>query len=233
MQNEYASQTSYALARQNALLRSVYNWMMLGLAVSGITAYLTVNSDTMLNFIFGNSYMIWVLFIGEIGLVIALSGAVNKMSAYTASMLFIAFSILNGLTLSSILLIYTTESIATTFFIAGATFGVTSLYGYITKRDLTSWGNFLFMGLIGIIISFVINIFWQNSMFDFLISAIGVFIFVGLTAYDTQKIRRMGEEMGDEDSERVGKIAILGALALYLDFINLFLLLLRFFGRER
>ncbi len=232
MREESFPQSRVGVTQVNALLRSVYNWMMVGLGLSGLTAYLTVNSDAMLNLIFGNGYMIWVLFIGEIGLVIALSGAVSRMSASTAAMLFMLFSVLNGLTLSSILLVYTTRSIATTFFIAGATFGATSLYGYVTKKDLTSWGNFLFMGLLGLIISFVVNIFWQNTLFDLLLSAVGVLIFVGLTAYDTQKIRRMGEEMTGADSDSFGRLAILGALSLYLDFVNLFLMLLRFFGRR-
>lgn len=232
MREESFPQTRMAVTQVNALLRSVYNWMMVGLGLSGLTAYMTVHSDAMLNMIFGNGYMIWVLFIGEIGLVIALSGAVKRMSASTAAMLFMLFSVLNGLTLSSILLIYTARSVATTFFIAGATFGATSFYGYVTKKDLTSWGNFLFMGLLGLIIAFVVNIFWQNTLFDLLLSAVGVLIFVGLTAYDTQKIRQMGEEMTTTDSDSFGRLAILGALSLYLDFVNLFLMLLRFFGRR-
>jgi len=233
MRDEVYSPTSMSAAGQNALLRSVYNWMMLGLFTSAGAAYITIHSETMMQLLFGNSYMLWVLLIAELGLVFAISGAVKSMTAATASILFMLFSALNGLTLSSILLIYTAQSITSTFLITGLTFGATSFYGYVTKKDLTSWGHFLFMGLIGIIIAAVVNIFWQNSMFDLMISFIGIIIFVGLTAYDTQKIRRLGEEIGAQDGEAFGKIAIIGALSLYLDFVNLFLMLLRFFGREK
>lgn len=233
MNEEILQHSTISVTQENALLRSVYNWMMLGLFVSGLAAYFAVNSESMLQLLYGNPFTIWILFIGELGLVFAISGGVQRFSASTASTLFILFSLLNGLTLSAIFLIYTSDSITSTFLVAGLTFGATSFYGYATKRDLTSWGNFFFMGLIGIIIASVINIFWRNSMFDLLISYIGVVIFVGLTAYDTQKIRRMGESIGTADGERMGKIAIMGALALYLDFVNLFLMLLRILGRRR
>lgn len=233
MREAILPQSTLTLTQRNTLVRSVYNWMMLGLFVSGITAFFTIHSESMLQLIYGNPITIWILLIGELGLVFAITGAVGSMSAATASLLFVIFSVLNGLTLSSILLIYTAESISTTFLVTGLTFGATSFYGYVTKKDLTSWGNFLVMGLIGIIIASVANIFWQNSMFDLMISYIGIVIFVGLTAYDTQKIRRLAETIRTSDSEQFGKAAIIGALSLYLDFVNLFLMLLRLFGRRR
>ncbi len=233
MQRNETYVPSLTKVQENTLMRSVYNWMMLGLFISGITAFLASNSVSIRQAIFGNSYMLWVLFILEIGLVVAISGGINRMAASTASGLFLLFSFINGLTLSSIFLIYTSSSIAGTFFITGLTFGTMSVYGYYTKTDLTSWGQFLFMGLIGIIIASVVNFFLHNPMVDWIISFIGVFIFVGLTAYDTQKIRRLGEGMASADSEQFGKLAVIGALSLYLDFINLFLMLMRFFGRGR
>lgn len=227
----YSSPVS--LVRENALLRSVYNWMMVGLFTSGLAAYFTISNDFMMNLIYGNSFVVWILMLGELGLVFAISGAVRNMTSSTASLLFLLFSFLNGLTLSSIFLVYTARSITSVFLVAGVTFGVTSFYGYVTKRDLTSIGHFLFMGLIGIVIASVVNIFWQNSMFDLLLSYVGVLIFVGLTAYDTQRIKQMGAAMGGSENEQFGRLAVVGALSLYLDFVNLFLMLLRIFGRER
>ncbi len=233
MHEEAYYQRSLSKAQENTLLRSVYNWMMLGLCISGFTAYFAANSLGVRQIIFGDSYTIWILFIMELGLVFAISGGINRMTASTASGLFLLFSFINGLTLSSIFLIYTASSIASTFFVTGLTFGTMSAYGYFTKTDLTSWGKYLFMGLIGIIIASVVNMFLHNPAVDWLVSYIGVVIFVGLTAYDTQKIRLLGEKMGAADSEQYGKSAVVGALALYLDFINLFLMFLRIFGRGR
>ncbi|NOY76831.1 MAG: Bax inhibitor-1/YccA family protein [Calditrichaeota bacterium] len=227
----YVQPQPLSAVQENALLRSVYNWMLLGLFISGAVAYVTAHSAGLQQLIFGNSIMIWVLLLGELGLVFAISGGISRMSASTASGLFLLFSFINGLTLSSIFLIYTSSSLATTFFITGLTFGATSFYGYVTKTNLSSIGNYLFMGLIGIIIASVVNIFMRNSMLDLVISYVGILIFVGLTAYDTQKIRRLGETVRQSDTEQFGKIAILGALSLYLDFVNLFLMFLRIFGR--
>ena len=227
--------TQHALTKvqENSLLRSVYNWMMLGLFVSGVTAYFASHSPSIQQIIFGNSVLVWLLFIVELGLVFGISAGVNRMAASTASWLFLLFSFINGLTISSIFLIYTASSITTTFFVTGLTFGAMSAYGYFTKTDLTSWGKYLFMGLIGIIIATIANIFLRNSAVDWIVSYLGILIFVGLTAYDTQKIRRLGENMGAADSEQFGKMAVIGALALYLDFINLFLMFLQLFGRGR
>ncbi len=217
----------------NQLLRSVYNWMMVGLLVSGLTAFMVSHSEQLTHILFGNPYMIWVLFLIELGLVIAISAGINKMDVSTARMLFILFSFVDGLTLAVIFMVYTDTSIASTFFIAAMTFGVMSLYGYFTDTDLSSWGTLLFVGLIGIIIAIVVNFFLQSPVMDWWISVIGVIIFVGLTAYDTQKIKQMGEQMVQESQESLSRVAIVGALSLYLDFVNLFIMLLEFFGNRR
>ncbi len=217
----------------NSLLRTVYNWMMLGLFLSGITALFTANSYTMMQILYGNPMTMWILLFAELGLVFAISGGINRFASSTAAGLFILFSIVNGLTLSSIFIVYSIGTIATTFFVTGLTFGVTSFYGYVTKTDLTSFGKYLFMALIGIVIASVVNIFLHSTSLDWIISYIGVILFVGLTAYDTQKIKRMGEQAMSFGGETYRKIAIIGALALYLDFINLFLFLLRIFGGRR
>ncbi len=217
----------------NILLNSVYHWMMIGLLISGLSAFMVTHSATLLHLLFGNPYMIWVLFLVELGLVIAISAGINKMDVSTARVLFILFSIIDGMTLASIFLIYTEASIVTTFFIAAMTFGVMSLYGYFTDTDLSSWGNLLFVGLLGIIIAIIVNFFLQSPIFEWWISVIGVIIFVGLTAYDTQKIKAMGEAMAGDDQQSLSRVAIVGALALYLDFINLFVMMLEFFGNRR
>jgi FtsH-binding integral membrane protein len=171
---------------------------------------------------------------GELGLVFYLSARIQKIQASTASALFIGYSVLNGLTLSVVFLAYTSSSIAGTFFITAGMFGAMAIYGLVTKRDLSGWGSFLFMGLVGIIIASIVNIFLKSSGMSWMISLIGVFIFTGLTAYDVQRIKTIGEEgIMAQGTEAIGKGAIMGALTLYLDFINLFLMLLRFFGGSR
>ncbi len=218
----------------NVLLKGVYEWMMVGLLVSGLSAFMVVHSATLLHIIFGNPYMIWVLFLIELGLVIAISAGINKMDVSTARVLFILFSVVDGMTLASIFIVYTEASIATTFFIAAATFGVMSLYGYFTDTDLSSWGNLLFAALIGLIIAMIVNFFLQSAAFEWWLSVIGVILFVGLTAYDTQKIKALGEAMAEgNDAQSLGRVAVVGALTLYLDFINLFILMLEFFGNRR
>ncbi len=218
----------------NVLLKGVYEWMMVGLLVSGLSAFMVVHSTTLLHIIFGNPYMIWVLFLIELGLVIAISAGINKMDVSTARVLFILFSVVDGMTLASIFIVYTEASIATTFFIAAATFGVMSLYGYFTDTDLSSWGNLLFAALIGLIIAMIVNFFLQSAAFEWWLSVIGVILFVGLTAYDTQKIKALGEAMAEgSDAQSLGRVAVVGALTLYLDFINLFILMLEFFGNRR
>jgi len=216
------------IVRQNTLVRQVYAWMGCGLALTAIVALITVSSPGLLKAIVGNRLVFYGLMFGELALVFTLAGAINRMSATVATLLFIGYSALNGLTLSVIFLVYTADSIASTFAVSAAMFGAMSVYGYATKKDLTSWGNFLLMGLIGIVIASLVNLFMRNDAASWVISAIGVIVFTGLTAYDTWKIKAMAAE-GAEGR----KPAILGALTLYLDFINLFLMLLRLMGGRR
>jgi FtsH-binding integral membrane protein len=211
-------------------MSQVYAWMTAGLLVTGAVAAYTANSPSVLNLIYGNPITIWILFIAQIGMVVGLSAAIGRLAPGTAIALFIAYAALNGLTLSGIFLVYTRASIAQSFFATAATFGVMSLYGYTTKRDLSTIGNILFMALIGFFIGTIINIFWANSALYWILTYLGIAIFIGLTAWDTQQIKRMSQQARDETSAR--RVAILGALKLYLDFINLFLLLLRIFGRR-
>lgn len=213
------------------LMRKVYTWMALALVITGFTAYYVATTPSLLYLIYSNQVVLWGLIIAELALVIGLSAAINRLSLTTATLLFVLYSVLNGAMLSSVFLIYTTASIANVFFITAGTFGAMAAYGYFTKKDLTSWGRILLMALIGIIIASVVNIFLRNSMFDLVISYIGVAIFVGLTAYDSQKIKEMMLQAPDA-SEQAQKVALLGALTLYLDFINLFLYLLRIFGKR-
>jgi FtsH-binding integral membrane protein len=218
----------------NDFVRSVYNWMGIGLALTGLMAFYVSSSPTTLRLIFGNPIIFFILILAELGMVFAISGMVNRMSAGTATSLFVIYSALNGVTLSFIFLAYTRTSIVSTFFICAGTFIGCSIYGWATKKDLTSWGGFLMMGLIGIIIASLVNIFIKSSAMSIIISYIGVFVFVGLTAYDTQKIKNMAmTQPAGLDNAVVRKGAILGALSLYLDFINLFLMLLRIFGQTR
>jgi FtsH-binding integral membrane protein len=215
-------------------VRSVYNWMGVGLALTGFMAYYVSTNESLLRLVFGNPLLLMVLIIAELGLVFAIAGMVNRMSAGTATALFVIYSGLNGVTLSSIFLVYAQASIVSTFFICAATFIACSIYGWTTKKDLTSLGGFMMMGLIGIFIASLVNIFIQSSSVSMIISYIGVFVFVGLTAYDTQKIKNMAmTQPANLDGAVVRKGAILGALSLYLDFINLFLMLLSIFGQRR
>ena len=223
---------SDAQAEQTRFLLKVYNWMAGGLVTTGVIAYASANSETVLNILLSNRLIPIALIIAQFAMVIALAGWVMKMSAKMASLLFFGYAILTGLTFSFIFLAYTNSSIASTFVITAGTFGAMSLYGATTKKDLSSWGSFLFMGLIGIIIASVVNIFLHSSMLSWVVSCIGVLVFTGLTAYDTQKILRMNI-IGNEGTEEDTKEAIRGALTLYLDFINLFLMLLRLMGDRR
>ena len=199
-----------------------------GLALTALLALMTVSSPALLNAVIGNRLVFYGLMLGELGLVFVLSGAIDRLSATTATLLFMGYSALNGVTLSVVFLVYTADSIASTFVITAGMFGAMSAYGYLTRRDLTSWGSFLFMGLIGVVIASLVNIFLHSSAVSWIVSAIGVIVFTGLTAYDTQKIKAMAAT-GAEGR----KPAILGALTLYLDFINLFLMLLRLLGNRR
>jgi FtsH-binding integral membrane protein len=225
----------------NTFVRSVYNWMAIGLALTGFVAFYVVNSESILSLLFrvaGNqirpTMLFWGIAIGELVLVFMISARVNKMRASTATGLFVLYAALNGATISVIFLAYTSASIASTFFICAATFVACSIFGWTTKRDLTSLGGFLFMGLIGIIIATFVNFFLKSSAMHMIISYIGVLVFVGLTAYDTQTIKNMATtQPAGLEAGVIRKGAILGALKLYLDFINLFLMLLRIFGDRR
>jgi len=214
-------------------MRGVYGWMSAGLLVTAATAVYTASSQAMMQLIFGNSMLLMVLLIAEVGLVFAISGAINRLSAGMATGLFLLYSALNGVTLSAIFVVYSGAAISKAFFTAAGMFGAMSIYGYTTKKDLSSWGSFLFMGLIGVVIASVVNIFLKSSGLDFVLSGVGVLVFVGLTAYDTQRLRYMAETAPLGDATALRRGAILGALQLYLDFINLFLMLLRFFGGNR
>ena len=213
-----------------AYMLQVYNYMASGLALTGIVAYLTASSEAMTQAIFGTPLM-WVVMLAPIGLVIFLSARLEHMKASTAQTVFWIFSVLMGLSMASIFLQFTGTSIARVFFITAGTFAAMSLYGYTTKKDLSSWGSFLFMGLIGIFIAMIVNMFLKSSAMAFVISVVGVLVFVGLTAYDTQKIKAMYLEA--DDSETYTKKAIIGATNLYLDFINLFIMLLHLLGDRR
>lgn len=213
------------------LMRKVYLWMTLALMITGITAAEVANSPNILALIYSSQVVMWGIIIAEFGLVIYISARLEKLSLSTATTLFALYSILNGVMLSSIFLLYSTAIISKVFFITAGTFGVTALYGYATKKDLSSLGNILFMALIGLVIATVVNVFMKSAMFDLILSYIGVIIFVGLTAWDSQKIKHMMMVQQDAD-ESAQKLALIGALSLYLDFINLFLYLLRIFGRS-
>jgi FtsH-binding integral membrane protein len=224
----YPRTTDQIAIAGNTLIRQVYAWMGGGLLVTAFMAMVTLSSPAVLNAVFGNRLVFYGLILGELGLVIAISGAINRLSAATASLLFLLYAALNGVTMSVIFAVYTTESVSSTFVITAATFGSMSAFGYMTKRDLTGWGSFLFMGLIGVVIASLVNIFTHSSAVSWIISAVGVIVFTGLTAYDTQKIKTMAAS-----GAQGRKPAILGALTLYLDFINLFLMLLRLLGSRR
>ena len=213
------------------LMRKVYLWMTLALMITGITAAGVANSPNILALIYSSQVVMWGIIIAEFGLVIYISARLEKLSLSTATTLFALYSILNGVMLSSIFLLYSTAIISKVFFITAGTFGVTALYGYATKKDLSSLGNILFMALIGLVIATIVIVFMKSAMFDLILSYIGVIIFVGLTAWDSQKIKHMMMVQQDAD-ESAQKLALIGALSLYLDFINLFLYLLRIFGRS-
>lgn len=215
-----------------ALMRKVYVWMTLALVITGFTAFGIAENPGLVYTIVTNRLLFWGLVIGEFALVMAIYGAIGRLSATAATLLFVLYSIVNGATLSVIFLAYTMTSIASVFFITAGTFAVMAFIGYTTKTDLTSFGKMLMMGLIGIILATVVNIFIGSSMLNMIVSYVGVVVFVGLTAYDSQKIKNLLYQV-DNMSEEAQKLALLGSLTLYLDFINLFLMLLRIFGGNR
>lgn len=224
---DYAMSTAFP-----ALMRKVFVWMTLALAITGLTAYGVATSPAILSLIFSSKVTFFGLIIAEFALVFAISGAINRLSLSTATLLFILYSVINGATLSTIFFAFSVATIGKVFFITAGTFGAMALVGYTTKTDLTSMGKLLFMALLGIIIASVVNIFVASSGLDLILSYVGVLVFVGLTAYDTQKIKQMCQSAPDA-GESTQKLALIGALSLYLDFINLFLYLLRIFGNNR
>lgn len=224
---DFAMSTAFS-----ALMRKVFIWMALALVITGVTAYGVATTPSLLIAIVTNKALFWGLIIAELALVFAVSGAINRLSLATATLLFVLYSVVNGATLSVIFLAYSMPAIIQTFFITAGTFGVMALVGYTTKTDLTSLGKLLFMALIGLVIATVVNMFVGSTGFDYILSYVGVLIFVGLTAYDTQKIKQMCMQAPDA-GEHMQKLALLGALSLYLDFINLFLDLLRIFGNNK
>jgi FtsH-binding integral membrane protein len=219
-------------AEQRRFMVRVYNWMTTGLGITGLVAYTVADTPSLTSVLLENPLVAIVLIIAQIGLVIWLASRVMQMSVQQAMGIFVLYAALTGITFSVIFLTYTASSITSTFLVTAGTFAAMSLYGYTTKKDLTSWGSFFFMGLIGIIIASVVNIFLQSSAMYWVITYAGVLIFIGLTAYDTQKIKEMNI-LGNEGTDEDTKEAIRGALSLYLDFINLFLMLLRIMGTRR
>ena len=227
----FSSATTVSNTGVAQLVKNVYMWMTLALGVTGVVALAVAGSEQLMLSLFSNSAIFWVLLIAEIGLVFYISARIMKISFATATTLFMLYSVINGVVLSALFALYTKASVASAFFVTAGTFGAMSLYGYFTKRDLSSIGNILFMALIGLIIATVVNIFFASDTLYWVITYAGVLIFVGLTIYDTQKIKRM--LYGMEINETSQKLALLGALTLYLDFINLFLYLLRILGDRR
>lgn len=216
--------------RITAFLSRVYGWMFAGLLITAVTAFVVALSPVLIETLLQNRLMFWVLIIGQLGLVFYLSARVNHMQPATAAGLFILYSGLTGITSSVILLIYTGASIVSTFIIASGMFGAMAVFGTLTRRSLAGMGQFLFMGLIGLILASVVGFFWQNDALQFVISVVGVLIFTGLTAWDAQRLKEMALVLPDG---RAGTFAVVGALSLYLDFINLFFFLLRFTGSRR
>ena len=216
-----------------AYMAQVYGWMTCGLLLTAFVSWYAANTPAIINFIFSSQITFFGLIILQLGLVFVISGMVNRLSGTVATGLFMLYSALTGLTLSSIFIAYTYSSIASTFVVTAGMFGAMSVYGYTTKRDLSGLGSMLFMGLIGIVLASLVNIWLKSPALMWAITYIGVLVFVGLTAYDTQKLKAMGEQLNADDRDSFRKYAIVGALTLYLDFINLFLMLLRIFGNRR
>lgn len=223
---------SQAQVKETSFLSSVYLWMSVGLGLSAFSSFYLLTQPTILKAIFGNSILLIAIVVAQLALVFGLSAAIMRIGAGLATALFLAYSALNGVTLTSIFFVYTGDSIIRAFAISGGTFLFFSIYGVTTKRDLTSMGGFLTMGLIGLILAFVVNMFLKSTQLDWILSFVGVAIFMGLTAYDTQALKAMNQIGFENDSIRK-RMAIIGALKLYLDFINLFLMMLRIFGGRR
>ncbi|MFQ0973029.1 Bax inhibitor-1/YccA family protein [Gilliamella sp. CG35] len=217
-------------SRVQTYMSHVYGWMTVGLLLTAMIAWFASTNVHLMRVLYN---IMWVLLIAELGLVFVISGLINRLSGAAATTLFMLYSVLNGCTFSIYFLVYTSSSIASVFFITAGMFGALAFYGYTTKRDLSGFGRFLFMGLVGIIIASIVNIFLQSEPLMWAVTYIGVFVFAGLTAYDTQKLKELGENISQDDPNMFRRYVILGALTLYLDFINLFILLLRIFADRR
>ncbi len=229
-QSAFATTTVAGAERVTAFLRKVYGWMFAGLGITAAVAFGVASSPTMMQALVSNRILFFGLFAAELGLVFYLSARVNRIAPGTAAGLFVLYSALNGATLSFILLAYAGVSIATTFVVTAGMFGALALYGSTTKRSLAGVGQFVFMGLIGVVLASIVGLFWHNDALQFVISVVGVIVFTGLTAWDAQRLKQMAAVTPEG---QVGSYAVVGALALYLDFINLFLFLLRFLGGRR
>ena len=216
--------------RVQTYMSHVYGWMTVGLLLTALVAWFASNNYELLNVLYQG---MWVLLIAEFALVIAISALINRLSGAVATTLFMLYSVLNGCTFSIYFIVYTSSSIASVFFITAGMFAALAFYGYTTKRDLSGFGRFLFMGLVGIVIASLVNIFMQSQPLMWAITYIGVFVFAGLTAYDTQKLKEFGDQLSHDDPNMFRRFVILGALTLYLDFINLFIMLLRIFADRR
>lgn len=232
-QGNYVQDYGATKSAAAVLFRHVYLWMTLALAITGLTALTVYNSPGLTSLIFSSNVTFFGLLIAEVILVLVMTSAINRLSFTAATLLFILYSVVNGATMSIYLWAYTEESVASTFFITAGTFGVMSAYGSLTKRDLSSWGNLLTMALIGLLICLVVNIFWSNSIFNLIISCVGVLLFTALTAYDSQKIKQMLQAHATEVNDSTQKMALIGALSIYLDFINLFIYLLNLLGKRK
>lgn len=220
-------------AAETTFMTRVYGWMTLGLALTAVTAMFTATNAGLRELVFGTPMTFYGLIIGELVLVIALTAMIGKMSPLTAAVMFVVYSAVNGLTLSIVFLVYELGSVGTVFFITAGTFGVMSLFGWTTKRDLSGMGNLCLMALVGIILASIANWFLASSALYWAITYIGIIVFIGLIAYDTQKLKALGSHYGASGSAAARKASIMGALMLYLDFVNLLLLLLRVLGRRR
>lgn len=233
--NYYSSNNSIVEqsgGRVQVYMNYVYGWMTVGLILTGIVAWFVSNNNAIMSAIFSSGLM-WVLILAEFGLVFVLSSMINRLSGTAATAMFMLYSVLSGLSIAPIFLLYTSSSIASVFFITAGMFAALSAYGYTTKRDLSIIGRFLFMGLVGIVIASLVNIFLKSTTVMWVVTYIGVFVFAGLTATDTQKLKDLGQRFSSNEGEEFRRFSILGALILYLDFINLFLMLLRILGDRR
>lgn len=225
----FTQSTTHTAERVSAFLAKVYGWMCVGLGITAVVAYLVASSPTLTSALASNRLVFLALVLVELGLVFFLSARVQSLEPGTAAGLFVAYAALNGVTLSTILLLYTGASIATTFVVTGAMFGALAVYGTTTRRSLAGVGQFFLMGLVGLILASIVGLFWQNDALQFLITVVGVIVFTGLTAWDAQRLKQMALQL---PGGQVGAYAVVGALSLYLDFVNLFLMLLRLQGRR-